>query len=70
MGRSTLCRAARRPDDAGVPYQIAELMGGILLMSGLILSAALTGWLVARLILCASRPTERPEGRRGSEARS
>lgn len=53
-----------------MPYQITELIGGIALMTGLILAAALMGWLAARLILRATDPDDARDGRHGSETRT
>lgn len=62
-GRSALCPALSRDDDAVVPYQITDFAGGVAIVTGLIAGAALLGWLAARFFLRATRPADAHEGR-------
>ena len=56
-------RFATLEEDAVVPYQITELVSGVILIATLIAAAALVGRLAARLFLRATRPADAPEVR-------
>lgn len=50
-------------EDAVVPYQIPELISGVILIAALIGAGALAGRLAARLFLRATRPADAPKAR-------
>ena len=56
-------RSQRLEEDAAVPYQIPDLVSGVILIAALIGAAALAGRLAARLFLRATRPADAPEAR-------
>ena len=62
VGRSALCPPAPRDDDAAVPFQLTEFATGVVLMTGLVVAAALMGWVAAWIFLRATRP-DAHEGR-------
>jgi hypothetical protein len=63
LDHPALCASATLEEDAVVPYQIPELLTGVILIAALIGAAALVGRLAARLFLRATRPADAPEAR-------
>lgn len=63
LDHPALCAFATLEEDAVVPYQIPDLVNGVIIIAALIGAAALAGRLAARLFLRATRPADAPEPR-------
>lgn len=63
LDHPALCAFAAPEEDAVVPYQIPELVTGVILIAAHISAAALVGRFAARLLLRATRPADAPEAR-------